>query len=49
MELGKTELKNGRQSKVHLLMVAREFDRELSDRFPGESLVTEFEETLHAV
>jgi transcriptional regulator with XRE-family HTH domain len=46
---GKTGLKNGRQSKPHLLMVASELDRELQDRFPGEGLVTEFEETLHAV
>ncbi|WP_132147360.1 helix-turn-helix domain-containing protein [Kribbella antiqua] len=46
---GKTGLKNGRQSKLHLLMVASELDRELQHRFPGEGLVTEFEETLHAV
>jgi hypothetical protein len=46
---GKTGLKNGRQSKLHLLMVAGELDRELRHRFPGEGLVTEFEETLHAV
>jgi hypothetical protein len=28
-------------------MVAGELDRELRDRFSGEGLVTEFEETLH--
>ncbi|MEV4261929.1 helix-turn-helix transcriptional regulator [Kribbella sp. NPDC049584] len=49
VDLGRTGLKSGRQSKVHLLMVAGELDRELRDRFPGEGLVTEFEETLRAV
>lgn len=49
VELGKTGLMHGRQSKVHLLMIAGELDRELRDRFLGEGLVTEFEETLHGV
>ncbi|MFI6825535.1 hypothetical protein ACIBG5_00405 [Kribbella sp. NPDC050241] len=49
VELGKTGLRNGRQSKVQLLMVAGELDRELRDRFRGEGLVIEFEETLRAV
>jgi hypothetical protein len=30
-------------------MVAGELDRELRDRFPGEGLVTEFQEALHGV
>ena len=49
VDLGRTGLKHGRQSKIHLLMVAGELDRELRHRFPGEGLVTEFEETLHGV
>lgn len=49
VELGKAGLKHGRQSRVHLLMIAGELDHELRDRFPGEDLVTEFEETLHGV
>lgn len=49
VELGKTGLKDGRRSKVHLLMVAGELDRELQQRFPGETLVAEFEQTLRAV
>jgi hypothetical protein len=49
VELGKTGLRHGRQSKIHLLMIAGELDRELRDRFPDEGLVSEFEETLHGV
>jgi transcriptional regulator with XRE-family HTH domain len=49
VDLGKTGLRHGRQSKIHLLMVAGELDRELRDRFPGEGLVAEFEETLDGV
>lgn len=49
VELGKAGLKNGRQSKVHLLMIAGEFDRELRACFPDEDRVTEFEEALNGV
>jgi transcriptional regulator with XRE-family HTH domain len=47
--LGLSGLKDGRQSKVHLQMVAGELDQELRQRFPSEGLVTEFEEALRGV
>jgi transcriptional regulator with XRE-family HTH domain len=47
--LGRQGLRDGRQSKVHLRMVASELDHELRRRFPGEGLVTDFEDALRAV
>ncbi|GAB3814549.1 hypothetical protein GCM10028799_14360 [Kribbella italica] len=47
--LGLTGLKDGRQSKVHLQMIAGELDQELRQRFPSEGLVTEFEEALRGL
>jgi transcriptional regulator with XRE-family HTH domain len=47
--LGLSGLKDGRQSKMHLQMIAGELDEELRRRFPGEGLVTEFEEALQGV
>jgi transcriptional regulator with XRE-family HTH domain len=44
--LGVSGLKDGRQSKMHLQMIAGEFDQELRQRFPSEGLVTEFEDAL---
>ncbi|TCC60526.1 hypothetical protein E0H73_21600 [Kribbella pittospori] len=47
--LGLNGLKDGRQSKLHLRMVAAELDQELRQRFPGKSLVGEFEDALRGV
>ncbi|MFI5710710.1 helix-turn-helix domain-containing protein [Kribbella sp. NPDC051620] len=47
--LGISGLKDGRQSKVHLQMIAGELDQELRRRFPSEGLVTEFEEALRGI
>jgi hypothetical protein len=47
--LGLTGLKDGRQSKVHLQMIAGELDQELRQRFPAEGLVTEFEVALRGL
>ncbi|WP_406051718.1 helix-turn-helix domain-containing protein [Kribbella sp. NBC_00889] len=47
--LGLNGLKDGRQSKVHLRMVAAELDQELRQLFPGEDLVGEFEDALRGV
>ncbi len=47
--LGTSGLKEGRQSKPPLQMIAAELDRELRQRFPGEVLVVEFEETLRGL
>jgi transcriptional regulator with XRE-family HTH domain len=41
-------LKDGRQSKVHLRMIASELDQELRRRFPGEA-VGELEDAMRAV
>lgn len=49
VELGKVGLKDGRQSKVHLQMIAGELDHELKRRFPGEGLVSDFEDALHGM
>jgi transcriptional regulator with XRE-family HTH domain len=42
-------LKDGRQSKPHLRMVATELNHELHRTFPHETLVTDFEDALRAV
>lgn len=42
-------LKDGRQSKPHLRMVASELDHELRRGFPGEGFVTDLEDALRAV
>ncbi|TDD45555.1 XRE family transcriptional regulator [Kribbella antibiotica] len=47
--LGMSALKDGRQSKVHLQMIAGELGRELRRRFPGEGLVADFSEALHGL
>lgn len=44
--LGLDGLSEGRQSRVHLLMVAGELDQELRSRYPGEGIVRDFEEAL---
>jgi hypothetical protein len=49
VDLGLTGLKDGRQSKVHLQMIAGELDQELRQHFPSEGLVTEFEEALRGL
>lgn len=46
VEWGKTGLRDGRQSRMHLRMIGGELDRELRRRFPGEGLVGEFEDVL---
>jgi hypothetical protein len=45
--LGKAGLRDGRQSRIHLKMIAGELDRELRQAFPGEALVDEFEDAIH--
>ncbi|WP_427887040.1 hypothetical protein ACQHIV_29270 [Kribbella sp. GL6] len=47
--LGVEGLKDGRQSKVHLRMIASELDQELRRRFPNEEAVIGLEEALRAV
>ncbi|TCC40288.1 helix-turn-helix domain-containing protein [Kribbella speibonae] len=47
--LGVDGLKDGRQSKVHLRMIASELDQELRRRFPGEETVIGLEDALRAV
>lgn len=47
--LGVEGLKDGRQSKVHLRMIASELDQELRRRFPGEETVIGLEDALRAV
>lgn len=47
--LGVEGLKDGRQSKVHLRMVASELDQELRRRFPGEGAVSGLEDAMRAV
>jgi transcriptional regulator with XRE-family HTH domain len=47
--LGVEGLKDGRQSKVHLRMIASELDQELRQRFPGEEGVTTLEDALRVV
>ncbi|HEY0694101.1 MAG TPA: helix-turn-helix transcriptional regulator [Kribbella sp.] len=49
VELGMSGLKDGRQSKPHLVMVAGELDRELRDRFPGEGLARDFTEAARSI
>lgn len=49
VDLGLTGLKDGRQSKVHLQMIAGELEQELCRRFPGEELVAEFNEAVHSL
>ncbi|WP_198676106.1 hypothetical protein [Kribbella monticola] len=49
VELGVSGLKNGRQSKMHLHMIAGELDQELRHRFPSEGLVSNFEEAVGAL
>lgn len=47
--LGLDGLREGRQSRVHLLMVAGELDQELRSRYPGEGMVRDLGEALRAV
>ncbi|WP_020388549.1 helix-turn-helix domain-containing protein [Kribbella catacumbae] len=47
--LGISGLKDGRQSKPPLQMIAAELDQELRQRFPSEGLVAEFEEALRSL
>ncbi|WP_202797114.1 hypothetical protein [Kribbella flavida] len=47
--LGRSGLKNGRQSVVHLQMVAGELHQELRARYPGEALVSEFGDAIRAL
>lgn len=47
VEWGKTGLRDGRQSRIHLEMIAGELGRELRHDYPGEGLVGEFEDVLH--
>lgn len=47
--LGVSGLKDGRQSKMHLQMIAGELDQELRHRFPSEGLVAGLEEALRGV
>jgi transcriptional regulator with XRE-family HTH domain len=49
VDLGLEGLKDGRQSRMHLLMVAGELDQELRSRYRGEALVREFEDALRSV
>ncbi|WBQ05061.1 helix-turn-helix domain-containing protein [Kribbella sp. CA-293567] len=49
VSLGLTGLKDGRQSKVHLRMIAGELEQELRLRFPSEGPVSEFEAALRAL
>jgi len=49
VQLGLDGLREGRQSRVHLLMVARELDQELRSRYAGEGMVRDFGEALRAV
>ena len=49
VQLGMSGLKDGRQSRIHLLMVAGELDAELHQNFPGEGPAAEFSEALRAV
>jgi transcriptional regulator with XRE-family HTH domain len=49
VQLGRAGLRDGRQSKPHLVMIAGELNHELRDRYPGEQLVTEFEDVLGAM
>lgn len=46
--LGKAGLRDGRQSRIHLKMIAGELDRELRRKFPAEGLVGEFEDALRS-
>ncbi|MFI7060326.1 helix-turn-helix domain-containing protein [Kribbella sp. NPDC050124] len=47
--LGLDGLREGRQSRVHLMMVAGELDQELRSRYPTESQVRDLSEALRAV
>jgi hypothetical protein len=49
VDRGREGLKDGRQSKVHLRMIAAELNQELHQRFPGESQIVDFEDALHSV
>jgi hypothetical protein len=49
VDRGREGLKDGRQSKVQLRMIAAELNRELHQRFPGESHIADFEDALHSV
>ncbi len=46
VEWGKTGLRDGRQSRLHLQMIAGELGRELRHDYPGEGLVADFEDAL---
>ncbi|WP_460652016.1 helix-turn-helix domain-containing protein [Kribbella endophytica] len=48
VEWGKTGLRVGRQSRLHLQMIAGELGRELRQDYPREGLVGEFEDVLQA-
>jgi len=47
--LGFEGLREGRQSRVHLLMIAGELDQELRSHYPGESMIRHLGEALRAV
>ncbi|GAA1585246.1 hypothetical protein GCM10009742_33450 [Kribbella karoonensis] len=46
VSLGREGLKDGRQSRVHLYMIAHELNHELRSRYAGEPLVQDFGESL---
>jgi transcriptional regulator with XRE-family HTH domain len=49
VQLGLSGLKGARQSKPHLVMVGRELDRELHERFPNEGSADDFREALSSL
>ncbi|MDX2974572.1 hypothetical protein [Kribbella solani] len=49
VDLGVEGLKDGRQSKVHLRMIASELDQELQRRFPGEVTLSGLSDAIRAV
>ena len=49
VDLGLDGLKDSRQSRPHLLMIAGELGQELRSRYPAETLVHNFEATLKTV
>ncbi|GAA2818898.1 hypothetical protein [Kribbella solani] len=49
VDLGVEGLEDGRQSKVHLRMIASELDQELQRRFPGEVTLSGLSDAIRAV
>jgi hypothetical protein len=49
VRLGVEGLKDGRQSKVHLRMVARELHHELQQQYPAEAATTDLAEAIRAI